>query len=364
MVKDYFKHVDKELSYDYFENRVKIYKEQIPDYENEILQITETSNQETIDKYFEELIDNVVYAKDLIKEDNIRRLVKEWNEEELKVFEKKIDEQAEKYFQSEKRKLKHLEEYEEEQILFPLLGYSKRIPQDKRKRINYNFYCVEETPDLIDESRLDDYLKFIRDLYNDFLDVAKKYGVPWQDGKVKSKASTIHLKPIIFFEGELDIEYVQKAAVLLNEEELLTKVELRQRGSCSNLDKLWTVMTENNWETVPQKKILVYDCDTNRENKDFGHIYRRTIPKQDNLIARGIENLFPDSFVQKAIDYKKEFVDFKETIGTERGKSYRFVENTINKHEKRNFCNWACENGQADDFKNFKIVFDLIKELV
>lgn len=364
MVKDYFKHKDGDLFYDYYENRIKIYKEQIPDYENEILQITETSSQETIDKYFDELINNVLYAKDLIEEDNIKRLVKEWNDEELKAFEKKIVEQEEKYFQSENRKLKHLEEYEESQTLFPILGLGRRLALDKRKKVNYNFYCVEEKPDLIDESRLDDYIKFIRELYHDFLDVAKKYGVPWQEGKIKSKLSTVHLKPIIFFEGETDLDYVKKAASLLGEGDLLDKVELRQRGSSSNLTKLWTVLKENNWETVPQTKMFIYDCDTNRENARYGHLYSRTIPKQENLIAKGTENLFTDTFIKKAIEAKREFVDFKEINGTERGKSYRIVENTINKDEKRNFCNWACEHGQADDFKNFKIVFDLIREVV
>lgn len=364
MVKDYFKHVNGEPFYDYVESRVKLYKEQIPDYENEILQIIETSSQETIDEYFSELVHNVVDAKDLVEETNIRRLVKEWNDEELKSFEKKVIEQEEKYFQSENRKLKHLEEYEETQILFPLLGYQKKIAPDRRKRINYNFYCIEEKPDLIDESQLNQYLEFLKDLYRDFVDVAKKYGIPWEEGKVKSKLTAVHLKPIVFFEGETDLDYVKKAAVLLGEEDLLTKVELRQRGSSSNLNKLWTVLTENNWETVPQKKMLIYDCDTRKENKDFGHIYSRTIPKLENLIARGIENLFPDEFIEKAIEAKIEFVDFKETNGTERGVPYRIAENTINKDEKRNFCTWACENGRAEDFKNFKIVFDMIREVI
>jgi hypothetical protein len=362
-VKDYYLYINKLDLNSLFERYVEIYKDRIPDYENEILQIIETSSQDTIETYFRELISNVLYAKDLIEAENIKRLVKEWNDEELKVFEKKVSDKEEKFFQSENRKLKHLETYEKTLTLYPFFEYSRNNLDEKA--INYNFFCIEDEPDLIDEGQLDKYLEFIRGLYNDFLVIAQRYSVQWHEGKVKSKVSTIHLKPIIFFEGELDLEYVQKAAILLNEEELLTNVELRQRGCCNNLDKLWVLMTENNWETVPQKKILVYDCDTNRENKDFGgHIYMRTIPKQDNLIGRGIENLFPDTFVKKAIEYKKEFVDFKETTGTERGKSYRCVENIINKHEKRSFCSWACENGQTADFKNFKIVFEFIKEVV
>ena len=66
-VKDYFQHINKEALFDYFEKYIEIYKEQIPDYENEILQIVETSSQETIDAYFQQLINNVAYAKDLIK---------------------------------------------------------------------------------------------------------------------------------------------------------------------------------------------------------------------------------------------------------------------------------------------------------
>ena len=121
----------------------------------------------------------------------------------------------------------------------------------------------------------------------------------------------------------------------------MNQIELRQRGGCDNLDNLWKILTKDNWETVPQTKILLYDCDTKKKNEDFGHIFKRIIPLiSENRIKKGIENLFPNETIERAINFKKEFVDFKTINGTKRGEDYKEEENIINKDEKKNFCDW------------------------
>lgn len=151
----------------------------------------------------------------------------------------------------------------------------------------------------------------------------------------------------------------------MNKKDILDQVVLRERGSCSNLDKLWNTLTTDNWETNPQTKILIYDCDTNRSDEDFGHIFRRTIPLvSDSIIKRGIENLFSNKIVEKAVAHKSAFVDYKRVQGTKRGEKYFKEENIINKDEKRNFCDWVCENGTADDFRNFSVVFQIIEDIL
>lgn len=270
------------------------------------------------------------------------------------------------YFEKEERKkYNHLEKYEtfESSGLFLFFGKSE---SNKVTKTNYNFYCVDETPDLIPVDYIDEYYELVSGLAKEFMGIAAKYGQPWSKGEIKSKAEgNVQLNPIIFFEGEHDITFIKKADEVLEKEELINGLELRQRGSCSNLDKLWVILVTDNWETNPQIKILIYDCDTNRESEDFGHIFRRTIPSiPDNLIKRGIENLFSNDLIQRAIAHKKEFVDFKETKGTKRGVEYTEQMNVINKDEKKNFCDWVCENGNKEDFTNFKIVFEMIEEIL
>lgn len=102
--------------YPYSENfflaRIDHFKDSLPDFENEILQIINTTNQETIDAYFSELKDNTSYILDIITVEEIRAHVKEWNNESLKAFEEKVKQEEEDFFNHEDRKKAHLEEYE------------------------------------------------------------------------------------------------------------------------------------------------------------------------------------------------------------------------------------------------------------
>jgi len=361
-----FKKDKDEFREEFFQNDINFYKESLPNFENEILQIINTTNQETINHYFTELGGDFKYIKELLNKEEFALQIKEWNQEANNEYHELVEKKTNEYFEKEERtKYKHLERYEAFEFsgLYPIFG---RTDSKKVTKTNFNFYCIENEPDLIPEKYLDEYFELVSSLAKEFLEVAAKYGQPWTKGEIQSKTDKeTNLKPIIFFEGEHDITFVKRASELLGKEELIKNVELRQRGSCSNLDKLWRILTTDNWETNPQTKILIYDCDTNRGDEDFGHIFRRTIPSiPEHIIKRGIENLFPEELIRKGIEYKEEFVDFKETIGTKRGVKYVENMNVINKDEKKNFCDWTCATGTKEDFKHFKIIFEFIEEII
>ncbi|SDX08870.1 hypothetical protein SAMN05444410_1091 [Hydrobacter penzbergensis] len=330
------------------------------------MQIINTTDQKTIDTYFNELLAELQYIDRLLTPKCFIEKITVWNEETLKRYTEIIESEVEDYFKNENRKRKHLEEYEDWNFSFSMFGLRGKSAQEKVKRINYNFYCIEETPDLINEEIIDDYIAILKSLRNELFETALKYGIPWSEGTIKSKVEEQSiLKPIIFVEGEHDIKFINKAAILLGKEDLLAKIELRQRGGYGNLDKLWNILKEGSWETIPQIRIFLYDCDTNKTNDEFGNHYKRIIPlNANNIVKRGIENLFPNTTIDKALSEKQAFIDFKKIMGTKRGIVYEEIQNEINKDEKRNFCDWVCANGIVEDFENFKVIFEIIEELI
>jgi hypothetical protein len=50
--------------------------------------------------------------------------------------------------------------------------------------------------------------------------------------------------------------------------------------------------------------------------------------------------------------------------GIRRGESFTKTEFTIDKQEKKNLCDWVCENGDAEAFKNFEIIFDIVMKVI
>ena len=174
-------------------------------------------------------------------------------------------------------------------------------------------------------------------------------------------------KPIIYLEGKYDIKYILKAAELLNKEAALSSVELRDGDGSGNLSKIWKSFNNRLAEIVPQKIVLLFDCDTNKTNEDKNNIFKRIIPNvDDNPIKTGIENLFPEPTVKKVIDYKIEFIDItEETKRSIRGKEHNIPRHyEVNKDEKGNLCDWLCENGQQADFENFSILFEIIEKII
>lgn len=173
-------------------------------------------------------------------------------------------------------------------------------------------------------------------------------------------------KPIVFVEGDYDIRYIQKACELFDKEKFLTQITFIDADGFHNLNNIWNHKS-NLFKAIDEKMLLLYDCDTNVKDGKRDRILRRIIPyRSENYFDRGIENLFSVDTINKAIDFKSAFVDiteeYKQTI---RGnivitpKKY-----TVNSDEKGNLCNWLCENGTIEDFKNFEIIFEIFNEFL
>ena len=173
-------------------------------------------------------------------------------------------------------------------------------------------------------------------------------------------------KPIVFAEGETDIKYIQRAAELLEKQEMLAEIQLWNGKGYGGLDKISKHFDSRLAEITPQDIILLYDCDKPRCNSN-GNVYRRHVPRQeDHPLDKGIENLFSRSTLQRARDSKEEFIDVTtEHSATIRGECRTIPEKwAISTDEKTNLCDWLCENGTVEDFQNFQCVFDLLEELL
>ena len=180
------------------------------------------------------------------------------------------------------------------------------------------------------------------------------------------KAIESSQRPLVFVEGKTDIKYIQKAAELLDLQGFLAEIQLLDGKGFGGLDKIYRHYNSKLSEVAPQKIILCYDCD--KPNSDSkGMVYRRCLPKQeDHPLERGIENLFSKVTLQNARDYKDAFIDVtSEHSKTERGECLTVPEEwTINRNEKANLCSWLCKNGTIDDFQHFRVVFDLLEEVL
>ena len=171
-------------------------------------------------------------------------------------------------------------------------------------------------------------------------------------------------KPIVFAEGATDVKYLQRAAELLGHGELIGRIELKDGGGADNLDKIWKKYKEIS-EVIPQRMVLLYDCDRSKPLENNGNLFRRNIPLQSSHpIEKGIENLFSQSTLEKAREHKSDFITVtSEYVVTERGESKTVPEKwEVHSDEKTNLCTWLCENGTKDDFQYFQTVFELLEE--
>ncbi len=175
-------------------------------------------------------------------------------------------------------------------------------------------------------------------------------------------------KPSLFVEGDYDIKYIKKAAELLGKTETVDKIEIRDVVGYGNLDKIWQNFNNKTKlsDIIPQKLILLYDCDTGKSNSEAAKVFKRVIPTNlDSVIEKGIENLFTKTLLEKAILNKKAYIDITSSVTkTERGEEVIIPEKwEINKDEKGNLCDWICENGTKEDFANFENIFKIITDI-
>ncbi|MEP0074037.1 MAG: hypothetical protein ABJE79_15170, partial [Marinomonas sp.] len=176
-----------------------------------------------------------------------------------------------------------------------------------------------------------------------------------------------HAKPVVFVEGDYDIRYLVKAAELLEKQDVLERIQLKDGVGFGNLDKIWKSYNNSISEVVPQKVILLYDCDTNKQNSQKNMVFKRVLTTNvGSPISVGIENLFPKETIDRIEIERPQYIDLKEASSTRvRGiESNIPASKSVNKDEKGNMCNWLCENGTKDDFSCFIVAFDIIEEII
>ena len=207
----------------------------------------------------------------------------------------------------------------------------------------------------------EDYCSYLMSVHGQrmFYDYCKKINAVKDQVKATMEKGD---KPLVFTEGETDPIYIKTALELLGEKEILAQVDIRWVGSSigqgisintgeSGLKNTRDVFLSHP-ELVTRKVLLLYDCDTNKSNEDHELLKIRKIPQQKNRkVKKGIENLFPDHlFTEEFYLPKTKYGDYGE-------------ENQIQEFQKMKFCKWMCEERkQADDFVDFKIIINFIKD--
>lgn len=176
-------------------------------------------------------------------------------------------------------------------------------------------------------------------------------------------------KPQVFVDGETDRKYLLRASELFGSEEkkILEKIEIRAGGGNGNLKNVWNGVKKLPQNLVPQKVVLLYDCEDGIGLEEEGNFFRQSIPKQiEHPIQKGIENLFNKTTLEKAKNHKPAFIDIKhEHTETIRGKEQPVSDEwKINPDEKTNLCKWLCDYGTVEDFEHFRQIFDILRKIL
>ena len=169
---------------------------------------------------------------------------------------------------------------------------------------------------------------------------------------------------IVFVEGDLDIKYIKHASRELNETDLMNNLELVQVSGNNNLRALWNAWKKSDKNWTNNKVILLFDCDCEDTNADSNNIFLRKVPLQNNPLKKGIENLFDKETIDEIKKIDDKYFDDITHTGKTRGRIMQSKNSfNINKQEKSNLCNWLCNKRNTKYFKNFKIIFDIIREV-
>ena len=174
------------------------------------------------------------------------------------------------------------------------------------------------------------------------------------------------LKPIVVVEGKTDLDYIAKSAERLGRQDMHEKFKFMDGGGVGNFKHIGTVASRL-WGEIPQKVILLYDCEREQDGNS-GNVLKRTIPfQEEHPIKKGIENLFERATVEKARRHNGRFFKITDAYKcSERGESKQEIpeEWEVHKDEKTNLCNWLCKKGTEKDFKHFGAIFDLLRDVV
>ena len=179
-------------------------------------------------------------------------------------------------------------------------------------------------------------------------------------------------EPILIVEGQTDICYLKKAASFFQKESVLGKFQMEDGGGYSNkmkpVEKALKKAEKQSGGIFPsQKVVFLYDCEVSVGEKDSpkGKIYTKNIPLCEiNPIKKGIENLFDEKAIEKARKANSNFIAIMRTQQECGGKTTQHEEWSVPDVQKTNLCNWFCEHGTADDFQNFKEIFEILEKIL
>ena len=169
-------------------------------------------------------------------------------------------------------------------------------------------------------------------------------------------------RPMVFVEGVTDRDYVSRAIELFGEKHGLGEVLIHEVGDGRSLTRLYESLTRIE-SVLTQPCVVLHDPEYGGGDSSEGRVYRRKMPfVSDNPIARGVENLFGMSTIERASGHKPAFVDVhEEAVSTIRGEQRVEPKRwEVNKHEKMNLCEWLCANGLEDDFVRFEEIVQML----
>jgi len=189
-IKNYFEWFNNPSAHTYLKDWVEAILYQHEKMEDEIQQTIHTTNANTQTFLFENLkewLDD--YRIKSVDPQFFLLLIDDYNEKAYKDFDLLVENAVEKFMQSPNFYREHLEEYEVESKPNALMG-GLYAPFKKTKKINYKFYCITESPDLIDLAYLDRYLDLVNKIIGNFKRIVSKYVKLYDEGKIFESSST------------------------------------------------------------------------------------------------------------------------------------------------------------------------------
>ena len=109
-------------------------------------------------------------------------------------------------------------------------------------------------------------------------------------------------------EGSTDEDYIRKAAEYLGKADLLDCFQLSNAEGTGGLAKIYKNFDTPVRKVLPQKVILLFDCDAKNESKEKGNVFLRKIPQQLNPLDSGIENLLSKKTIDKIYQSSPKFL--------------------------------------------------------
>lgn len=134
----------------------------------------------------------------------------------------------------------------------------------------------------------------------------------WCPQEIVREAFSINLsldndKMVVFVEGETDEQYYNKALEVYGFDRTKIHIEWIGRKVCNKVENTGDTALNNSAQFLKANKflyhnhiVLLYDCDTKKQEEDIGFLHIRTMKKNNtnNIYKKGVENLLilPDAF--------------------------------------------------------------------